>query len=190
MIKEDCDIDIKKEDKYNEEYYYKILNKNRYILLYNEICNESAEILCTKIKAMNYLDNKTPITLEINSIGGEVSSGFSIINAIEHSDAPIHITVSGEAASMAALIFITGKVRRIYNNCHVMFHPLTGGQTDYLQFVKDQTKFLVQLEKSMDKLCKKYTKFSSMDLHKMNAGELWLNAEEALKKGVCDEIIK
>jgi len=181
---------IKKEEKWGEDYYFKILNKERYILLYDIITNESSDIIVTKIKAMNILDDKKPITIEINSPGGEVSCGFSIINAIEHSKAPIHTIISGETCSMSALIFITGKRRKMYANSYIMFHPLSEGQCDYLQYIKDRVKFLTQLEKNMDNLCKKYTKLTNLDMHKMNAGELWLTAEEALRKKVCDEIIR
>jgi len=184
------DIVEKKEGKYGEDYYFRILNKNRYILLYDEIGSVSADIIVTKIKAMNILDSKKEITIEINSSGGDVSAGFSIINAIEQSNAPIITIVSGQACSMAALIFIVGNHRKMYYNSYSMFHPLSEGQMDYLQYIKDRTRFLIELEKSMDKLCKKYTKFSSLDMHKMNAGELWISAEQAIKKGVCDEIIK
>ena len=190
MIKEDCDVDVKKEDKYNEEYYYKILNKNRTILLFDEINTTSADMLISKIKSMNFLDEKKEITIELNSPGGDVACGFSIINAIEQSKAPIITLVSGQVCSMAALIFITGKKRKMHYNSYAMFHPLSEGQADYLQYIKDRTKFLIELEKSMDKLCKKYTKFNTMDMHKMNAGELWISAEQAVKKGICDEIIK
>jgi len=181
---------IKKEEKWGEDYYFKILNRERYILLYSPIIDESADIIVTKIKAMNYLDNKKPITIELNSPGGDISAGFTIINAIEQSKAPIITAVSGEVASMASLIFITGKKRKMYYNSYIMFHPLQEGQCDYLQYIKDRVKFLTQLENSMGRLCKKYTNLTVLDMHKMNAGELWLTAEEALRKNVCDEIIK
>jgi len=181
---------IKKEDKYTEEFYFRVLNKERYILLYDVISNCSADLIVSKIKAMNVLDSKKAITLEINSPGGDVSSGFCIINAIEQSKAPVITVVSGQACSMAALIFICGKKRKMYYNSYAMFHPLSEGQADYLQYIKDRTRFLIELEKSMDRLCKRYTKFNNLDMHKMNAGELWISAELAVKKGICDEIIR
>ncbi len=184
--------EILEEDKhsYGEEWYYKILNKNRIIHLYDSICDTSADIVVTKIKVMNLLDNKLPITLEINSGGGEVTSGFSIINAIEHSKAPIHTVISGEACSMAALVFICGKKRFMYENSCIMFHPISSGQQDYLAFIKDRTKALIHLNQTLNRLYKKHTKLDEIDLVKTEAGELWLPAAGAKKKGVCDIIIK
>src|SRR3989304_9725806 len=156
-----------KKDRFNEEFYYRILNKHRYILLYDEINNYSADIIVSKIKSMNLLDNKKPIILEINSSGGDVSCGFSIINAIEQSKAPIHTIISGQCCSMAAMISIVGKKRRIYYNSYWMNHPLSEGQADYLQFIKDRTKFLIHLDSMTEKLLKKYTKLNKQDLRKI-----------------------
>jgi ATP-dependent Clp protease protease subunit len=187
---QDGEILEEKKDRYSEEYYYKLLNKNRYIILYDIISNESADMVCSKIKAMNILDNKKEITLEINSPGGDVSCGFSIINAIEQSKAPIHTIISGQCCSMSALISVVGKKRSIYYNSYWMQHPLSEGQADYLQFIKDRTKFLIHLDKLTENILKKYTKLSNSDLHKTSTGELWLSAEECLKKGIVDKIIK
>ena len=180
----------KKEDRYGEEFYYKILNKNRYILLYDIIGPASADILVSKIKTMNMLDVKKEIIIEINSPGGDVSCGFSIINAIEQSKAPIHTIISGSCCSMAALISVTGTKRSIYYNSYWMNHPLSEGQADYLQFIKDRTRFLIHLDMVTDNILKKYTKLTRQDLRKISTGELWLSATDCLRKGIVDKIIK
>ncbi len=188
MMRDSKNAICKKDDQYNDEFYYKILNKNRYIYLYDEITNLSADMIVSKIRAMNFLDSK-PITIEINSPGGDVSYGFSVINAIEQSKAPIHTIISGQACSMAAMISIVGKKRSIYYNSFWMNHPLSEGQADYLQFIKDRTKFLIHLDSMTENLLKKYTKLTRRDLEKIATGELWLSASEAKNKGIVDYII-
>jgi ATP-dependent Clp protease protease subunit len=181
---------IKKKDRYTEEFYFRLLNKERYILLYDTIQNVSADLVVSKIKAMNILDQKKEIIIEINSPGGDVSCGFSIINAIEQSKAPITTRINGQACSMAALISIVGKRREIFYNSYWMQHPLSEGQMDYLQFIKDRTKFLIHLDKVTDGILNKYTKLTKSDLHKCSTGELWLSAQECVNKGIADTIIK
>jgi len=181
---------IKKEEKWGEDYYFKILNKERYILLYSPIVDDVSDILVTKIKSMNFLNNKNPITIEINSPGGDISAGFSIINAIEQSQAPIHTIISGHCCSISALISITGKKRSIYYNSYWMNHPLSEGSGgDYLQFIKDRTRFLIHLDKMTETLLKKYTKLTKFDIKKIENGELWLSAEECKIKGIVDLIL-
>ena len=71
-----------------------------------------------------------------------------------------------------------------------MNHPLSEGQADYLQFIKDRTKFLIHLDSMTENLLKKYTKLNKQDLKKISTGELWLSAEECLHKRIVDSIIK
>lgn len=189
-IRDEHEDVCKKEDRYSEEYYFKILNKNRVILLFDEINNVTSDILVSKIKTMNFLDPKKEITIEINSPGGDVSCGFSIINAIESSKAPIHTIITGQACSMGAMISIVGDKRSMYYNAYWMNHPLSEGQMDYLQFIKDRTKFLIHLDSMTENLLKTYTKLTKRDLVKISTGELWLAAKECLEKGVVDKIIK
>lgn len=176
-------------DKYNEEFYFKILNKNRYILLYDVISETSADIVVSKLRAMNALDPNEPIYIEINSPGGSVPDGMSIINAIENINAPVISIISGNACSMAALISIIADERWIYANSYWMQHSSSDVVGDYINYIKDRVKFLGDLEKRTEIIFKTKTKLNSMDIHKIRNGELWLNAEQALKKAVVDKII-
>lgn len=186
---EDVEVNYKKEDKYTDEFYYRVLNQHRYILLYDEINHMSADVVCSKLLAMNMLDKTKPISLEINSPGGSVPDGMSIINAMEHIEAPIITIISGQACSMAALISIVGDRRLIYANSYWMQHSTVDVVGDYINYIKDRTKFLCELEHRTEKILKARTKLTSNDILKIRTGELWLNAEQALAKGVVNEIV-
>jgi ATP-dependent Clp protease protease subunit len=188
-IVEQEQLSYKKEEKYTEEFYFRILNHNRYILLYDVISNMSSDLVVSKIKAMNILDKNKPIYIEINSPGGSVADGMSIINAIEQSEAPIITIISGQACSMAALISIVGDKKVMYANSYWMQHSTADVVGDYIQYIKDRTKFLCEFEARTEKILKEKTKLSKMDIHKIRNGELWLNAEQSLNKGVIDKII-
>jgi ATP-dependent Clp protease protease subunit len=178
----------KKEDRYGEEFYFKILNKNRYILLYDEINNMSADIVCSKLRAMDMLNHK-PIYLEINSPGGSVADGMSMINTMEHVQSPVITIISGQVCSMAALISICGDYRMIYSNSYFMQHSTSDIVGDYINYIKDRTKFLCEFEHRTEKILKLKTKLSNNDIIKIRTGELWLSADQCLAKGVVDKII-
>jgi ATP-dependent Clp protease protease subunit len=175
----------------SDEYYYTLVNnKERRILLYDEINENSSYIVNLKLRGMALDNPKQPIILEICSSGGNVSSGYSIINTIKNIASPVITIVNGEACSMSALIFIVGDKRLMYESSYIMFHPLSEGQVDYLNFIKDRTRFLITLEKNMSLICQQYTKFNKEEYMRMQAGELWLTAKQAKSKGVCDKVIK
>lgn len=191
MIKENNNEDeqiCKKEDRYGEEFYFKILNKSRYILLYDEINNTTADVVCSKLKAMDILNHK-PISLEINSGGGAVADGMSIINTIENIKSSVITIISGQVCSMAALISICGDKRLIYANSYFMQHSSSDIVGDYINYIKDRTKFLCEFEHRTEKILKNRTRLTTNDIMKIRTGELWLNAEQCLAKGVVDEII-
>lgn len=181
-------VEVKKDERYGEEYYYKILNKNRYILLYDEINNISSDVIVSKMKAMDLL-NRKPIIIEMNSPGGSVPDGMSIINAIEHIKSPVITVISGQVCSMAALISIVADKRYIYSNSYWMQHSTSDIVGDYIQYIKDRTKFLCEFEHRTEKILKLKTKLTNTDILKIRNGELWLNAEQCLAKGIVDEII-
>ena len=178
-----------KEGKWSEEFYYRILNHQRYILLYDEISNISADVICSKLKAMNYLSKTEPISLEINSPGGWVTYGFSIIDTILSIEAPVHTIISGEACSMAAMISIVGKKRFITPNGFWMQHSTQDLLSGNVNNIKDQAGFVIKLEKHMNDILKKYTKLNQRQLTQIRNGQLWLFAEDALKYGIVDRIL-
>ena len=189
MIRKDEHEDVcKKEDRYGEEFYFKILNKNRYILLYDEINNVSSDIVVSKLRAMDIINHK-PIYLEINSPGGSVSDGMSIINAMEHIKSPVYTIISGQVCSMAALVSICGDKRFIYRNSYWMQHSTSDIVGDYIQYIKDRTKFLCEFEHRTEKILKLHTKLSNNDIMKIRTGELWLSADQCLEKGIVDTVI-
>jgi len=178
-----------KEGKWSEEFYYRILNHQRYILLYDEINNSSADIVCSKLKAMNYLNKAEPISIEINSPGGWVTYGLSIIDTILSINAPVYTIISGEACSMAAMISIVGKKRFITPNGFWMQHSTQDLVSGNVNNIKDQAGFVIKLEKHMNDILKKYTKLNQRQLTQIRNGQLWLFAEDALKYGIVDRIL-
>jgi len=177
-----------KKERFNEEFYYKILNKHRYILLYDEINNISADIVCSKLRAMDYL-SKEPITLEINSPGGFVTYGLSIIDTIQSIKTPVYTIISGECCSMAAMISIIAKKRFITPNGFWMQHSVQDLLQGNIVNIKDQAGFLFKLEKKMNDLLKKHTKLNKRQLTQIKNGQLWLFPEDALKYGIVDKIL-
>jgi ATP-dependent Clp protease protease subunit len=173
---------------HQEGLYVNILNQNRHILLFSDIDDEMAFIVVAKIRAMNEMNKKQPILIEINSRGGTVAGGISIINAMLSSKAPIITLINGEACSMAAYISICGNERFMYGNSFWMLHPVQDLVGDYISFIKDRAAYLDKLEKTMDTIIQAATKLSEEDVKKAKTGELWFNAEQCLARNVVDKI--
>lgn len=164
------------------------LLKNRQLMLFGSIDEENSEDIIEKLFALDTL-NKNPITIYINSPGGECDSGISIINTIKTINSPVNTVILGEACSMASSISIQGDKRFCYENSVFMVHDMSVDLSDYSLKAKDRAKFNEKYYNLLEKQLKENTSLSDEDLELARSGELWLFSDEMLEKGVVDEVI-
>ena len=85
------------------------LPASRTIYLYGEVNHDSAE---TTIQSLNSMESSNePIYLVLNSPGGSVIDGASVVTAIEAAQGPVYTVCNQLCASMAAIIFEYGTKR-------------------------------------------------------------------------------
>ena len=176
-------LDINKELKVDD-----ILLKHRTLFLTGEIKTENIIKLIKDIFLLDAL-NKKSIRIYINSPGGSVSDGFALIDSIKLIKSPITTVIIGEACSMAGLISIVGKERYITKNAFWMSHDMSGGITgDYSGKVEYRADFIKKQWQMIKNHLKTYTKLTIEEIELARNGELWLNAEQCLQKGIIDKI--
>ena len=164
-----------------------VLAEARYIMIYDELEPILTREVNTKIIAM-CIKNKKPICIEINSPGGSVSDGIAIMNTIQTCPAPVITIINGEACSMAGLISVVADYRLIFPNSYWMGHPMQDIVGGTPQTIKDRGNYLDKLETDLTGVFKQKTRLTDEEFQKMLRGELWLNAEECLAKGIVDEV--
>lgn len=165
-----------------------ILLKKRQIFIYESINNHLARNVTKEMVALDQLNNE-PIVLWINSGGGNIYDGFSIIDTMKRINSQVVTIINGMAASMAGIISVCGDVRIMTENSVFMAHDGRTGIIDYFEKVFDRTKFLKKLQSKVFTVYRNRTKLSERDLSIARNGELWLMAEDCLKKGVVDKVI-
>ena len=126
------------------------------------------------------------IQLRINSGGGSVFDGMSIVSAIRSSQAVTHCYVDGIAASMAAVIAVSGDKLYMMDYAKLMIHDpyFSGGGTPG---PKEQ-KALASLTDMLQTLLSRKG-IGKEDIAKLMKEETWFSAEEAKAKHLADGII-
>lgn len=169
------------------------MKNTRIVFLYGEINMETAYQIGLSLKYLDYLDNTKPITLEVNSGGGEVNSGLAIIDTIKYIKAPVKVVVCGMAASMAALIVACCEKGMRYALPHstIMIHQPLGGMnlsqaTDIDIYAKNIIKTKAVLNDLLAKACNKKVE----EIEKDTDRDYYLNAFEAVEYGIIDHIIE
>lgn len=165
-----------------------LLNK-RELFLFETVDSTSISKLIKEIKYLDF-QNKKPIKIWINSPGGSTCDGLALVNIMKKVKSKIITIINSKACSMASIISIVGNERYIVKNGVWMAHDMRGGiWGDYSAKVEYRADWIKKHYQQLVDIYKQYTKLTEEDLKIARNGELWLQADECLKKGIVDKII-
>lgn len=135
------------------------------------------------------VEERKRILLMIDSGGGMVQVGQSIIGAMEMSKTPVDTCVYCVAYSMAADIFACGARRYMFPFTSIMFHSGSAAYQGTQSQVDSAKTFMDrELKRLFEKVMSK-TSFDTKMKNKIKREDVFLNEEEALKWGVADKIV-
>lgn len=182
------DKDINGERSYD---IFSRLLKERIIFISGEINDSLANSV---IAELLYLDsiNHNDISLYINSPGGVITSGMAIYDTMNFIKSDVSTICLGMAASMAAFLLSSGTKgkRYILPNADVMIHQPLGGAEGQATDIKIASDRIINLKDKLNKILAKNTGKSLSKIVKDTERDNYLNADEALKYGIVDKIIK
>lgn len=135
-------------------------------------------------------DDRPPIHIDLTSNGGDVIVGFNCIDVIKSSKTKVVIADFACAASMGALILISGHERLAYKNSVVMIHDGSLQLQGSSRKAKNTMTFYDKLDERVKQYILQNTKISE-ELYDSKVDEEWyMFADEALELGVIDRIIE
>lgn len=162
-------------------------------LLFGEINTPSVYSAVNFIIKSNFVfDDKTQLTMLVNSPGGSVSDGFALIDVMETSRLDLNTVGIGQVASMGVLIVAAGTKgkRVITKNTEIMAHQFsTMVYGKYHELVASQ-KYHEQLEKTFIEHFMRHTTMTEKQIKDImfSTTDRWLTPKEAKKYGICDEV--
>lgn len=140
-----------------------------------------------------YLDSveKKDITMHIDSPGGSVKSGLSIVDVMRYIKSDVATINTGMAASMGSILLSSGTKgkRSSLNFSKVMIHQVSSGTQGH---VEDNRISQMESEKYNYILFKMLAENSGKSFDQVLESarrDHWLNSQEALDFGFIDEII-
>lgn len=170
---------------------YRVDIHNRIVYMTGDIEEYLLEDLIFKLKLiLDYNNNTLPITICINSSGGDVSEMFAIMDYIKLFPVKINTCVIGKAISAAAVLLTAGTGKRYATkNSTIMFHESSGMTYGKASDQKSYIKYTDNIEKRVNKFLSEVTDMPESWWENNQKIDMWLTAEEALKYGIIDEII-
>ena len=163
----------------------------RVLELMTSVDAESCAVVIRGLLHLQRQDSTTPITLYINSPGGEVQSGLALYDVMQAVSCPIRTVCLGMAASMGALLFIAGDEREILPHSRVMIHdPLIGvGAGGSALSVKARADDLMRIRDITAGVIARHSGMSIERVFELTASDTYFEAEEAVEAGLADRVI-
>jgi ATP-dependent Clp endopeptidase proteolytic subunit ClpP len=135
------------------------------------------------------LDSRVDVVhLHINSPGGDVIQGLSIISAMRQMKAAIHVHVDGIASSMAAVIAVCGDKVSMMDYSKLMVHDPFFSGTDSSKLSPKQKKSLDSITDTLRTILSRRGK-SKEEIARLMGEETWFTADEAKSAGLIDEVV-
>jgi len=171
---------------------YSRLLKERIIFLGTSIDDNVASLVIAQLLFLEADNPEKEIYMYINSPGGVVTSGFGILDTMNYIKPDVCTICMGQAASMAAVLLSAGKKgkRSALENSRVMIHQPLGGVQGQATDIEIHTKEILYLKSKLNKILSKNTGNTVKTIEKDTNRDNFLAAEDALKYGLIDEIVK
>lgn len=173
--------------------YYNGLTERK-IIINSQISDDLLEVAILPYIQMDNDGSGEPIEIIISTVGGDIYSGFNLVDQIEKAKTPTIIHIMAMAASMGTLIAMAGKNNpNVKTVCHPFSVGLIHSGSQYMEgsahAVKDTFDFTQHYEEKIKAYILSHSNIDEDYYEKIERKELWLDADEMLRLGIVDEII-
>ena len=171
--------------------------RDNHIYFYGSVTTKNAVKINTSLKDISkrllnlqneYSVDNLKIYLHINSFGGSVFAGLSIIDTIISNPIPVVSIIEGSAASAATLISVVCAERQIRPNSFMLIHQMSSGFWGKMEEIKDEYINLKKLTKKLKGIYKEHTTIDKEKLKGLLKRDLWLDSKECLAYGLVDSV--
>ena len=168
------------------------LLKDRIIFIVGGIDDYVANLVVAQLLFLESEDPKKDIYMYINSPGGVITSGLSILDTMNYLKCDVSTVCFGQAASMGAVLLSCGSKGKRFAlpNSRVMIHQPLGGARGQATDIEIQAKEILTLKEKLNKILSETTNQSIKKIQADTERDYFMNAQEAVKYGLVDEILK
>src|SRR5436190_21366801 len=178
-------------NRYREMTLEELLLENRVIFLIGEINHASAARVYMQMLYLQSQKKDQDINLYVNSPGGNVSDTLAIYDVMRFLSCDVATYCIGECASGGAIAFMAGKKgkRFILPNAKVMIHQPFGGVYGQAADIEIQAEDILKTKENLIAIMAKCTGQAHEKVREDSERDRFFSAPEAVKYGICDEVI-
>lgn len=167
-----------------------LFTRHRSIEVVGEITRESVYSLILQLRYLHNADPGKEITMYINSPGGSVCDGLALYDVMAGISCPVRTVCVGMAASMGALLFVSGDVREMLPHAQVMIHdPLATGISGAALSVEEASRRLMATREITASILAEHTGHTIEEIYEKTRQDSYFSAQEAVEWHLADRII-
>ncbi len=182
----------KSEELERSRFIDKELLESRTIIISQGIDAQLARNIYSRLILLEKDNAENPITVIINSSGGNADSGFGIYDMLRFVKPPIITLTAGLCASAAVIIFLAGEKEKRFAlpNARFLIHQPTTSTVGPAADLEITANEILKMRDQFNVIISAET---GQDLKKVNADtnrDFWLSADQAVKYGLVQKIVK
>ncbi|MEC9383650.1 MAG: ATP-dependent Clp protease proteolytic subunit [SAR324 cluster bacterium] len=168
------------------------LLKSRTVIISQQVDAKLSAKVLSQLVLLEQEGPELPITVFINSPGGEIFSGFAIFDMLKFITCPVTTIVTGFAASMGSILSLAADEGRRFEmpQAKIMIHqPLLMGYQGRASECEIQAREILKTRDHLVQLYADQTGKSHEEIKKALDRDNWFTAEEALEYGLLDKVV-
>lgn len=171
---------------------YSRLLKDRIIMLGEEVNEHTASLIIAQLLFLESEDPDADISFYINSPGGSVSAGLAIYDTMQYIKPDVSTICIGMAASMGAFLLSAGAKGKRYAlpNSEIMIHQPLGGYQGQAEDIKIHAEHIIKTRDRLNRILAENTGQRLSVIEKDTDRDNFMDAEDAVKYGIIDKVIK
>lgn len=170
---------------------FSLLLRNRIIFLGTPITDQVANLIVAQLLYLNQEDRDAPISMYINSPGGQVYAGLAIYDTMQMITNPIATFAVGVTASFGTVLLTAGTKGQRYALPHATIHihqPL-GGVQGQATDIEIEAREILRLKTRLNEILAHHTGQSVETIERDTDRNFYMDAKMAVDYGVVDEVL-
>lgn len=140
--------------------------------------------------ALRAIGKGNPVTVNINSPGGDLFEGVTIYNLLREHGGEVTVKVLGMAASAASIIAMAGDKIEVGLGSFFMIHNCWALSIGDRNFHRASADYQEQFDLAMAGIYSAHTGIEGTEIGEMMDRETWLGGQAAIDKGFADSLLE
>ena len=171
---------------------FSLLLKNRIVFLGTPINDQIANLTVAQLLFLNQEDREAPISMYINSPGGQVYAGLAIYDTMQMISNPISTVAVGVTASFGTVLLTAGTKGQRYALPHATIHihqPL-GGVQGQATDIEIEAREILRLKTRLNQILAFHTGQTVETIEKDTDRNFYMDAKTAVDYGIVDQVLE